>query len=1806
MPQDQFPSHSFITHSQSESHIRRTKRNTNELVPFVPVKQWKVQPVITRPPLSGGLTRYAGQLIIQLQDDDTVLKAAVNLTEKHPGSVLVQLDKRNNYRVLHGSPNALQGKLRWQVVGHGSRPRALSRSIGTLAGMKPVSLARLLKDFNQKFNQIHGIKMIPNRISLVGCQLMSHKRKNFATQFAREIKRQGIQAEISARTQTLYVSGVGRKFTDNTRSQGATQTAGDTVLLGWNKNGELIQKKHSSAFRLLSPVLDDWSPQNFTDPKIKSEKFRYLVYASSIQDLIFRTGIFSKNKDIKDTFKQSDFISASIMSNDSITGYSVGLILQVPNQNILAAAPHEDIVEPNLDNLVKQFGDQASRIKINLLKKFKELTNGETTLTRTDNTTLLELTRNGLLSNQLFSYPQRVATPDTIINRTFLRNKVLITGRPDVNIYPHYPVTEEIKITGLFLIDHDAPENKNGAQQVSSSESLLSKNINILRESAGNVAKELGIPLKVIKISHHTDDTSGHQRDMTTKMNQNSSIHLSETRRNKKDPGSSLNEKLKRVSVLVNDISSDKWTSFSKNDLKLLMDFFHSPSGELDWKKFYQTSSDPLLYSQFMSQVQSLRQLSETHDQFIRSTGQTALQRIADWEIFVVENMVNWKERIQLYNNLPGFRASIHSCMQTMYIGDGSILAQQKAQKVSLAYLSILSLDDRELRLKLLNQFQIHAGINQQEIFFQIDNNGDKTFVSLINQLKAESAFVAKGSQNIYQFFETLANETQGYYQLRMGQHILTIAKRKIGYEKTNWYVYDANFGEICVTTDNFQKINIPLRTMLIEYLMRLRDVPQKDGLFVFDVYQLNLDKISKFIPFQNFKSFIRCTDVLSEHSLNQKHKSQKNRGRLSVSNTYHAIGKLGQAHQALSWIGSLTFLSHYWRRHYSEKLSESQQQELDFEFKLAMAGLVYDVGSTLLEFGFRKLGSHFVKKLSYQSVQIFASRMKRLQYAAGLKLAKYGGPVLNILSAFFDIYQVNIAATKLKTETDPYIQKDLKVNIAFSSLGAAIGIGSVLALLALTGKMALVAGAMGITLGILTSVGQGIYYAAREVEKIERYTTLTGLQKLRTGWLSFLGAEIDVEVVNRVTKGETEKKAKKNVNEQVKTNFQALLNSDDQIEAVYYSTGPVILEECHYKKLTGTRLLSNMSVQHTLNLQYLGKQNIRDKILPSEALAILSDYKNHDRRKARDRTIYVDLALENSEYKFYNIKGLSPTDDKIVINTDPEPEPATGSDSNGTFFVKKPREPSRWLSQSVSVIETDSLDPIKAAKIYFFLGAGNDEVVGHSEKRNIFDTGDGIKNFKGGNQSDTFIFTGTVLPEKPSVLDGVKGLDFLIANKKPSQENGGYYINLQENFFSFTDSSQKIATLKNIHHIETCSETDDVILGNDQSNTLNGNGGYDKLMGFNGNDTLVAQAGELDGGEGTDFYRILQNTRSDDVTLTIKEENNPEEFSPVFLDYTVNQIISIKRVKQDVFIELRNKNSSITTLTLSDLYIFSTQQQKRTLTTQYIFYTQDGMIFTGLPSDITFNFDNEEPEPLTLIAQYIPNFDKKHLPKTDSEETPFIIQKMSCQHNPGVIDLKDEKKILPDFLKLVPQESGFDDDLQGDDLSNILLSTTGQDRLEGKGGRDIYVVEDRPTGKEVSIDNYDAPETGDPEQDILLLPFSLKEIAITQEEDDVIVSHLDSPAEHVKLRLVNFMLDKTYRHLSVVDKEGGVHTVSINSQNESGLISDQLFPNLRLKNEFNHLNQLRQVTSGFSEIEEVFHVPGDKVLQTVTPVISS
>nr|WP_234813607.1 C80 family cysteine peptidase [Candidatus Hamiltonella defensa] len=1552
MTQEQFPRNSFIPPHESDVPIRRTKRTPTG---FVPVDQWEVESVTTRS--DGGSTRYAGQLIIQLENDPMIRRAATRLAEKHPGSVLVQLDQKNTYRVVSGFPNTLEGKLRWQIVGHGSGVHTSETPpvIGTLSGMDPVYLAQLLKKFNQHFSTTYHIDSTPNRISLVGCELARPNSPNFATQFAHEMKSVGILADISARTELVAVAQrSGKKLTTKTKLTNPAQTAGKTLLLGWNKNGELIYKKHSSAFRLLSPVLETWAPQHFTDPKRNSKEFRYLVYSSSMKDLLSRKGIFSKN--IRDKLRQSDVMSASILSNQTLRGHTVGVILEVPEQNILAAAPDENIIEPKLDGVIKISDDEHPAVKTHGLQKINQMINGEQ-LPPTNSTPLSSLARNGLL-NQLFSYPQRVSVPDEIIHKTITRNTVLVTGRPDINIYPHYPVTKDIKITGLFLTGFDTPRNTGGAQGFSSSEQLTSKNFQLLREAARDITQELNIELKVIKIRPGTDGPKGHQRNITPQINQDKSIMPLDMAPDQKNLGASLIENLKRVSILINDLSSRKGRVFKPSDLKLLTEFFHLSSGELDWRKLYQTLSDPLLYSQFMSQIQSLMQLSDTHDQFMSVTGQSALKRTADWDNFVVDNLLHWNERIKKHNHTPEWHFQIHPSMQAIYMIDGSDLAQQKAKKVSLAYLSMLTLENKNLRLKLLNAFQTHAEINEQKIFAPLDDEGAKIFRHLIHQLEDTSVFMEKGPRNLSQFFNILASQTAGYYQLRMGGHILTIAKRQGKNQQTNWYLYDANFGEIQITIPDVEKTSTPIRLLLHDYFTRLKNLPQQDNrAVVFDVYQLNADKLSASIPFKKLKQFISNTNnLLSSSSTHEPIKLQKNRVSQTMSRTYHTVGLIGQAHQGLSWIRSVTCLSHYWRRRSAEQLNPSQKQALDFEAQLAIAGLLYDVKSTFIESGFRKQGSHLIQKFSSQGVRVFASRIQRLQYAAGLKLARYGGAFLNMLGTGFDIYQAQKAATELTTETDPDVRQDLKVSLALSSLGASIGIASGLALLTLTGKMALIAGAMGIALGILTAVVGGIYFSVRQVQEIERYTTLTGLQKLRTGWLKFWGAEVDIEITNQVTKVKAEIEAKKNLHRQCQNTFQALLDSDEQIEAVYYSSGNIILGEYRYKKLTGKRwtMLGNRLIPQC---EYLFINNIKDKILPSQALGILSNYQT---QKWQNQPLYVDLRLENSEYKFYDIERLSPTDDQISLDTD--------AHSESILSLKRPVEPSSFSSPSASVVKSNTADFKNPARIYFFLGDGDDEVVGHPEKRNIFDIGAGVKNFKGGNQSDMFIFNGTSAPAQPCVFDGIKGVNFLVANKKPSQ--GGYYVNLKEASFHFTHEPQKIAKLKNIDHVETCADTDDVILGNAQANILNGKGGKDKLMGFDGNDILVAQSGKLDGGKGTDSYRVLQNTRSEPAILIIEEEEDPEEFSHVFLDYAVTQIISIKRIKQHVVIELRNDNQSITTLTLFYLYR-SVEPKTRKLTQQYIFYTQDGVIFTGFPPEIAVNPDEEEPEPLTLMAQY-------------------------------------------------------------------------------------------------------------------------------------------------------------------------------------------------------------------------------------------
>ncbi|WP_323840302.1 MARTX multifunctional-autoprocessing repeats-in-toxin holotoxin RtxA [Photorhabdus africana] len=180
-------------------------------------------------------TRFDGQIIIQMEDDPIVAKAAINLAGKHPdSSVVVKLAADGKYHVIDGDPAGLSGKLRWQIVGHGRDESAQNNT--RLSGYSADELAIKLKQFSQDFEQAGK----PERISIVGCSLISEDKQNgFAYRFIIALDKQGIRSEVSARRSDVAVDATGRKFTRDKNYQWVNRLDDNKLVLCWDEEGEL-------------------------------------------------------------------------------------------------------------------------------------------------------------------------------------------------------------------------------------------------------------------------------------------------------------------------------------------------------------------------------------------------------------------------------------------------------------------------------------------------------------------------------------------------------------------------------------------------------------------------------------------------------------------------------------------------------------------------------------------------------------------------------------------------------------------------------------------------------------------------------------------------------------------------------------------------------------------------------------------------------------------------------------------------------------------------------------------------------------------------------------------------------------------------------------------------------------------------------------------------------------------------------------------------------------------------------------------------------------------------------------------------------------------------------------------------------------------------------------------------------------------------------------------------------------------------------------------------------------------------------
>nr|WP_323864933.1 TcdA/TcdB pore-forming domain-containing protein [Xenorhabdus sp. Flor] len=172
-----------------------------------PVSDWE-KPVVEAYH-GGGMSRFDGQLIIQLENDPVVMEAAAKLAGKHPDSVLVQLDAQGQYRMVHGDLTILtdKEKIRWQLVGH-SRDGETKLSHQTLAKRTPEALASQLSQFCTD----SGVKTPPEHISMVSCSLAGEgQQESYALKFAQSLDQRIRPYSVKAYATPVTVSPDGRK-----------------------------------------------------------------------------------------------------------------------------------------------------------------------------------------------------------------------------------------------------------------------------------------------------------------------------------------------------------------------------------------------------------------------------------------------------------------------------------------------------------------------------------------------------------------------------------------------------------------------------------------------------------------------------------------------------------------------------------------------------------------------------------------------------------------------------------------------------------------------------------------------------------------------------------------------------------------------------------------------------------------------------------------------------------------------------------------------------------------------------------------------------------------------------------------------------------------------------------------------------------------------------------------------------------------------------------------------------------------------------------------------------------------------------------------------------------------------------------------------------------------------------------------------------------------------------------------------------------------------------------------------------------
>ncbi|MBN0980381.1 calcium-binding protein [Pseudomonas hygromyciniae] len=177
-----------------------------------------------------------------------------------------------------------------------------------------------------------------------------------------------------------------------------------------------------------------------------------------------------------------------------------------------------------------------------------------------------------------------------------------------------------------------------------------------------------------------------------------------------------------------------------------------------------------------------------------------------------------------------------------------------------------------------------------------------------------------------------------------------------------------------------------------------------------------------------------------------------------------------------------------------------------------AGAELLAELTSNALELALERLGKRMLENGGRVFKGFCASTVGQL-------LRRGAGLFAQVLTLPFDIYSA-VQSLKDAAKSQGKEAMDHYVNAGFSLASAALGV--VLGIAALAGFS--YAGPLGIAAAVVLMLGAQIYSAVRQVDDIDDYIELSVSERLRAGWLSFAGRELDEDVRNRYLLARMEK----------------------------------------------------------------------------------------------------------------------------------------------------------------------------------------------------------------------------------------------------------------------------------------------------------------------------------------------------------------------------------------------------------------------------------------------------------------------------------------------------------------------------------------------------------------------------------------------------------------------------------------------------------------------------------------------------------